>query len=133
MKHWAAKYIGTPWSPEKNCWWLVREVFRERWGVEMPSIGVGDLQAADNVAVIKEAASRSGWRPADGKPEDGDILLCRDITGKRHIGVMVQDGGRLLLLHNDGHMGSKGPVGSVVAQPLRDAEGLSEVELWRRG
>ena len=136
MKHWAAEFIGLPWSPERNCWWLVREVFKKRWGVDMPAVGVGELQVTDNVAAIKEAASASGWRPVhDGDPADGDILLCRDVTGKRHVGVMLQDGRRLLLLHNDGHVGSSGQnVGSVVAQPLRDAiaDGMTDIELWRR-
>jgi hypothetical protein len=100
----------------------------------MPDIGIGEIQMSDNVSVIKHAASASGWRPVEGEPQDGDILLCRDLIGKRHVGVMIEDRGRLLLLHNDGHITAKGPVGSVIAQTLRDARsgGITDIELWRR-
>lgn len=131
-QHWASQFIGRPWSPDFNCWALVREVFRVRWGVEMPPIGVGDLQAADKVVEIKAAASKSGWRPADGPAQDGDILLCRDLTGKRHVGVIIEWRGRPMLLHNDGYTSEHGPVGSVVCQPLVEATQLTSIELWRR-
>lgn len=132
MKHWAAEFIGIPWSPERNCWWLVREVFRVRYDVEMPHLGVGDLQAADKVADIKAAAEVVGFRPGDGPARDGDVLLCRDITGKRHVGVVIEWRGKVQLLHNDGHMSAHGPVGSVIRQPLAEATQLTDLELWRR-
>jgi len=135
-KHWAAEFIGRPWSPTFNCWSLVREVFLVRWGVEMPELGVGEVHAADNVALLKAAAEVSGWRPADGPAQDGDIVLCRDLTGKRHVGVMIEQRGCLLLMHNEGYMslrkGVSVPIGSVLAQLLHEAIQLTEIELWRR-
>lgn len=132
--HWAAKYIGLRWSPEHNCWWLVREIFRDRHGIDMPELGIGELQVADNVAVIKQAASTSGWRRINDKPREDDVLLCRDVIGKRHVGWIVEAQGRIKLLHNDGHLTTRGPVGSVVAQVLDEAiaDGLTEIEIWRR-
>src|SRR6185369_1666488 len=132
-KHWAAGLIGRPWTPDENCWWLVRHVFRTRYGVEMPDIVVREFGEAENVAAIKRAASASGWRPADGEPRDGDVVLMRgSLLGKRHVGVMIDTSQGLRLLHSDGFMTARGPVGSVAAQPLRDvlASGYGEVELW---
>lgn len=131
MNHWAAPFIGLEWSPERNCWWLVREVFRVRWGIELPLLGVGDIQAADSVARIKAAAEAAGIRQADGPTQDGDVVLCRDIYGKRHVGTIIEWHGKLLLLHNAGYMSEHGPVGSVVRQPLNEAQ-LTDIELWRR-
>jgi len=131
-KHWATDLIGIQWSPERNCWWLVREAFRIRWGVELPHLGVGDLQAADSVAAIKTAATAAGIRPADGPAEEGDVVLCRDAIGKRHVGVMIEWRGKLELLHSDGHMTDRGPVGSVRHLPLGEATHLTDIELWRR-
>lgn len=134
MKHWAAKYIGERWSDEHNCWWLMREACRVRWGDEMPDIGIGEVQVADNVTAIKRAAGSAGWRPVDGNAEEGDILLCRDAIGKRHVGMVIETQGKLRLLHSAGHMTERGPVGSVVAERLEDAiaGGISDIELWRR-
>lgn len=132
MTHWAAKYIGLAWSPERNCWWLVRQVFRDRYGIEMPELGVGDIRVADNVASIKQAAEVSGWRRAEGDPQDGDILLGRDFLGKRHVGVMIETRGKLRFLHNDGYTTEKGCTGSVLCQPLADVTGFTEIEIWRR-
>jgi hypothetical protein len=132
MKHWAADLIGIPWSPDRNCWWLVREVYRLRFGVELPHLGIGDLQAADSVAAIKAAAVAAGIRPASGPAQEFDVVLCRDLTGKRHCGVMIEWRAKLQLLHSDGHMSNRGPVGSVIRQPLAEASQLTNIELWRR-
>jgi hypothetical protein len=133
MTHWAAKFIGIAWTPTQHCWWLIREACRDRWGIDMPDIGVGDIQMADNAASIKSAAEAGGWRRVDDPPSDGDILLCRDVIGKRHVGMVICSQARLRLLHSDGHMTDHGPVGAVVAPPLGEAlRDLREVELWRR-
>lgn len=130
--HWAADLIGTPWSPERNCWWLVRESFRLRDGLTMPEIGIGDLQAADKVAEIKAAAKAVGFAQVSGPPLDGDVLLCRDLTGKRHVGRIISWRSRIEILHSDGYMTEKGPTGSVIRQPLAEATQLTDLELWRR-
>lgn len=131
--HWAAPFIGLEWSPERNCWWLVRAVFKDRYGIELPRLGVGDVHAADGVAKIKAAAEAAGIRQVSGPAKEGDVVLCRDLTGKRHVGVMIEWRGKLQLLHNDGHMSEHGPVGSVIRQPLSEAAQLTDIELWRRG
>jgi cell wall-associated NlpC family hydrolase len=137
-KHWAYSLIGKPWAPggtgpdSYDCWNLVRHVFATRYSIDMPEVRGGDFGIIENVAALKHAAEVSGWRPADGEPRDGDIVLMVGPEG-RHVGVMIETAKGPRLLHADGHMGTKGPVGSVVAVPLADAiaGGYSEVELWR--
>lgn len=131
-KHWVASYIGRSWSPDFNCWALVRAVLLDRCGIEMPDLGVGDMQATTSVAQIKAAAASSNWRQVDPPAQEMDVLLCRDLYGKRHVGIVIEWRGQMQLLHNDGHMSTRGPVGSVHRQPLVDLHQLRDVELWRR-
>lgn len=124
--HWAAKYIGRPWQPG-GCWLLVQEVFRERFGVEMPDVFKG-------ASALRSAARVSGWRPANGEAQENDIVVMAGIDGQTHVGVMVRSAKGLRLLHADGHLTPKGPVGSVVAVPLKEAaaDGYGNFEIWRR-
>lgn len=138
-KHWAAPLIGLPWEPGAqgpnafDCWGLVRHVFRIRYGIDMPQVQVGDFAEGDNVAALKRAAAVSGWKRIEaGAPQDGDVVLMQGPVG-RHVGVMIASIRGLRLLHADGHMTARGPVGSVVAVPLDDAKagGYGQVEIWR--
>jgi cell wall-associated NlpC family hydrolase len=130
QRHWAAKYIGRPWTQEYRCWDLVREVFAERYGVAMPIVNVGD---EGNAANIRAASDVSGWMPAEGPAREGDIVTMEGLDGK-HVGVMIAVGRKLLLLHNNGTMKHGRPTGFVVAQPLADAaaDGYHKFSLWRR-
>lgn len=124
--HWASELIGHPHTPECNCWWLVRKVFREQLRIEMPLVDVDAKDSPENVAAIKRAAGVSGWRPATGEPQEWDIVLMRGPTG-RHVGVMVRANGRLGLLHNVERMG-------VCFHTLDEVQrlGYSGFENWRR-
>jgi hypothetical protein len=131
--HWAAHLIGQAWTPERNCWWLVREFFRLRCGVAVPQLLVGDADH-NNVAAIKRAAAASGWRRVDGgTPQVDDVLVMRSPFHRSHVGVVVFADGRLRLLHNQGHQTPQGPTGGVVAPPIGEAlaEMCGPVEIWR--
>lgn len=133
MTHWAASLIGTPWTEEHNCWWLVRHVFETQYGIRMPHIEVGERENND---AIHKAANVTGFRQFPGSdPVAGDIVLMRGPKGKRHVGVMIETLHGPRLLHSEGHMSERGPVGSVVAQPLRALvqEGYTNFEPWRKG
>lgn len=124
--HWAAPLIGQPWTPEHNCWWLVRHVFREQLGIEMPIVDVVQVDSPENVAAIKRASTSSGWRPATGEPQAWDIVLMRGPTG-RHVGVIVHANGRLGLLHSVEGVG-------VCWHRMDEVQrlGYSHIEPWRR-
>ncbi len=122
MTHWAAQFVGRPWTPEFNCWALVREVVALHWGHDLPPLAVG-LEDSQFVPIM-QAASVAGWRPADGPPRDGDIAVGRLLSGKRHVGVMIDTRKGLQMLHSDSS------TTAAVVQPLRET-GLVEVEFWR--
>jgi hypothetical protein len=132
-KHWAAKYIGRAWD-KGGCWLLLQDVFRERHGVDMPDVKLGDFGDAENVAALKQAAARSGWRRVKGDPQAEDILQMIDLDGSRHVGYVIETSQGLRFLHAHGHMTAHGPVGSVVIQPLKDLPtlGFTDMECWRK-
>lgn len=131
-KTWAAALIGRPWTPEENCWWLVRTFLRIRYQIEVPLIAGSDFAEHVNIAAIKAA---TGWLRAEGEPEEDDIVFLRTPLWRRHAGVMIATSkGLLLLVHADGFMTVDGPVGSVVAQAQTELRsiGFREAELWRK-
>jgi hypothetical protein len=124
--HPAAGLIGEPWTPERNCWWLVREYFARCRGLALPELA--DLGAA---------LRASRWRRADDAPRADDIVLMRAPLDARHVGVMLAADARLWVLHCDG-----GPLpggarcwGGVVWQPqeLLIGAGYRDFEFWRLG
>lgn len=131
--HWAHRLIGTPWTPEHNCWWLVRHYFAARHGVQLPALAIG---AAGNAAALLRAARASGWQlvARNGEPQEDDVVLMRGPRGRRHAGVIIRADGRAGVLHSDGALCQGVPRGHVVFQPLADAaaDGYRQFEFWRR-
>lgn len=125
-EHWASSLIGQPWSEERNCWWLVREVFLTRFGLELPVIDVGQAKE-DQSHNIREVTAVGGWRPVeDPNPAEWDIALMRGPMGA-HVGVVIQANGRLGLLHSTEGFG-------VTFQSIHDLGrmGYSRPQFWRR-
>ena len=100
---WWAHYIGRPFEdgargPEAyDCWGLVRAVYAEQLGIELPSYG--EISARDLGRIARTIAARSddGWRIV-GSPFDFDVALMRAAGRTRavvHVGVMI-DGTRML-------------------------------------
>ena len=132
---WAAEQVGTPWTPDFNCWALVRKFFADRHGVTMPDVAIGDLSdaALDNVSAIKRAAMASGWRRIEGDARADDLVLMRTPSGRRHIGLCVGLGAQTYVLHNNGCMTAMGACGMVEVESLDDLmrDGFSGFEAWR--
>lgn len=124
----AAALIGHPWTPETNCWWLVREYFARCRGIALPDL-----------AGLGRGVRATGWRPVVcGSHGADDIILMRGPSGARHVGVMLAADARLAVLHCDGGLcttprGTTAPWGGVVWQPLADlaASGYRDFEFWR--
>lgn len=139
-EHWARALLGKPWSrdgegPDKfSCWGLVRTVYRERYGIELPAVGSGDLAALSASEALK--ADASGWRAvAPHEAAEGDLVMMDRLDGERHVGVIVSSSAGLRVLHAEGHVQRGREVGSVSVEPLAEmvARGALYVELWRRG
>lgn len=133
--HWAAGLIGKPWRGDAegphayDCKGLARYVQRSRWGREVPALKIADTQTPEGRAAFFEAVRRSPWQRTADAPQEGDIVVLQGADGA-HVGVMVQVGRRLGVLHAQGTV-ARG--GAVRFDELRDllACGYSRPEVWR--
>lgn len=134
--HWAAPLIGTPWTPEHNCWWFVQLYFKRKHGIDMPLVHVGHQIDESQVVAIMQAARSSGWAPVEDAPLEDDVVLMRDQFNERHIGVMTFANRALGVIHCSGSVDktSGKPFGSVVFESLDDMRrtGCRGFEFWRR-
>lgn len=70
-EHWAFDLIGRPYDlgaggPDSfDCWGLVRWVFKNVHGIELPMVAVGE---SGNERAIRSAIDVSGWSPVAGVP-----------------------------------------------------------------
>ncbi|WP_337996236.1 hypothetical protein [Oleispirillum naphthae] len=89
--HWAAQYIGLPWSetgegPESyHCWSFVRMVEAKHFGRDLPPIpNPGDLLPL--ARAFRDHPERVRW-PRVEVPMEGDCVLLRCARYPVHVGV----------------------------------------------
>jgi hypothetical protein len=107
MSPWTNDYIGIPYlsggrdRAGSDCWGLVRLVYREQYGIDLPSYGEIDYDAA-NIAQTAGliADHRDQWQDVQD-PCAGDVVLLRIEGYPAHVGVMI-DATRMLHVHRDG-------------------------------
>lgn len=121
--HWAREFIGRPYTPSRNCWWLVREGWYRRWGGVLPLVAVGgQTPNAQNYRAIREAA-RLAHVERRSTPRDGDVVVLA-ASGRLHVAMVCAANGRLGVLESDHNSG-------VTWQPWREAVAWAErVEVW---
>lgn len=91
---WYAKYIGLPFGEaagQVTCWSLVKQVYADHLGVDLPAYG--EISARDLVRVARtmEARKDDGWQ-AVTEPQAFDVCLMRTSRGGAivaHVGVMI--------------------------------------------
>lgn len=94
---WWSPYIGKPFEdggrgPEAyDCWGLVAAVYRDVFGIELPSYG--EISASDLIAIAREmrtAPDADPWRLVR-EPRAGDVCVMRlpSRSWPGHVGVMV--------------------------------------------
>ena len=101
MKHWAEKYIGTPWVlGETDCWNFFRMVMRTHYHILTPDINMEDYSPSKAPSIFKatwngEEQHRENWQkvePEEGETlRDGDAVLMRVGQHPCHIGIWLQD------------------------------------------
>jgi cell wall-associated NlpC family hydrolase len=94
------RFVGIPYRDHGrgfdgcDCWGLVRLVFRETRGVDLPSFADGYVCASDAKAVADLIAGR--LQPWDELPPGvettGDVLLMRRGSSACHVGLVVEPG-----------------------------------------
>ena len=101
---WVADYIGIPFLEKGrshtgcDCWGLVRLVYLEHYGINLPLYLDGYESSRDGStisALIKKEAVK--WHEV-AEPNPGDFIVCK-ITGRPwHIGLLVATG---IMLHTE--------------------------------
>lgn len=92
---WAVAYVGLPFvvhgrdrASGVDCWGLVRLVYADRYGIELPSWADGYLDLSDRDGIgAALAAERQVWQAVD-RPAEGDVVLMRAGT-LPHVGVWL--------------------------------------------
>ena len=80
--HWTADYLGKPWrngadGPDAfDCYGLVRAVYRDRCGVEMPVVSADATRVLACLHAARDYADYSQWEAVTER-QDGDVLLFR--------------------------------------------------------
>lgn len=98
---WLNQYVGKPFvdggrGPDNyDCWGLVCAVYKNQFGIELPSYG--SISSSDLLKVRREieagVAIDSPWRQVC-KPSEFDVAVMRLPNGRRygHVGVYTGDG-----------------------------------------
>ena len=101
---WTADYVGLPYADKGrdrdgvDCWGLVRLVYAELMGIELPSHADGYVSAAELADVTR--AIRGNMRPWSpvARPHALDVVLLRIAGSEAHVGLIV-GGGFMLHVH----------------------------------
>jgi hypothetical protein len=88
--HWAAPLIGLPWvAGTRDCWSFAREVWRDRFGWDVPPVDVDPASPLAARRAFAAAPEAEGWIPVARPSEGCAVLMAR---GQRpcHVGVWIE-------------------------------------------
>lgn len=109
---WLTDYVGIPFVPggrERSegldCWGLVRDVFANQCGIDLPEYG--EVSSTDLIAAarkVKSCYNERPWRMVID-PDRFDVAVMRLYTSNipGHVGIMVSD---RWLLHTEESCGA---------------------------
>lgn len=131
MTHWAEKYLGKAWQSGAigqdayDCWSLVRCIYRDEYGIDLPIMNVN----AGSLLEIRRAFATTDeyqhWTPIDyTQMSDGDVVLMSMATDPHHVGIWIA--GKML------HAVEGAGVVYQSRQSLYQ-HGWNIVEIYRRG
>ncbi|MEG3637640.1 NlpC/P60 family protein [Magnetococcus sp. PR-3] len=102
MSHFAAQYIGRPWSataegPEAfNCWTLVRWIQQRHFNRSLPSIPISGNDLSTLARAFQNHDERQRWQRVQAARE-GDCVLMRQARYPVHVGLWLDvDSGGVL-------------------------------------
>ena len=86
---WTSKYIGLPFE-KYNCWQLLCKIYREQFGIALPTYDDEYLNALDrgNIKMLYEREVPISWTKCK-TPQIGDAVLMRLRGQPWHVGVVV--------------------------------------------
>jgi cell wall-associated NlpC family hydrolase len=99
--HWAARYIGLPWTPAFTCWHFCARVWRDRFGVAVPLVEIDGRDARAARRAFEAEAGRQGWLEVTD-PREGDAVLMAKGARPCHVGIWLALGGVLHCIEGNG-------------------------------
>lgn len=101
--HWATKYIGIPYvqggrdSTGLDCWGLVRLVYKEVFGMDLPLYpGITAKGLLYITSTIEEEAKEGEWDEV-AFPFEGSAVAMSQRKAIHHVGVFTtSDGGKII-------------------------------------
>lgn len=122
--HWAASYIGAPWSREANCWHFCAKVWDDQFGIKVPLVEIDGADARAARRALSASQQQTGWTEVL-TPAEGDCVLMAQGLRPCHVGIWINLEGVLHCVEGSG--GIFTPVGR-----LADL-GYRIVGFYRRG
>lgn len=98
--HWAAAYIGKPWSSDQDCYGFVREVYQARYGVVIPLVPLDAGRLLSCAHAIHDY-DLSDWIEVE-EPREGDVVLMGHARRPHHVGLWIESTGLRVLHSVDG-------------------------------
>jgi cell wall-associated NlpC family hydrolase len=109
MRHWSALYVGLPFAARGrdraglDCWGLVRLVYAEQLGIDLPSY-VEDYASIEELVelhgLMRGAIDDGEWISTE-EPRHYDVLLFRRGRYDSHVGLYVSRGLMMHVTAND--------------------------------
>ena len=96
MTHWALKYLGQPWSQERDCWGFFREVQNDRFGLNVPAVEIDSLNLRNVIDTFNTHSERTRWSEVE-RPVEGDAVLMGRSANPVHVGVWLPVNGGTVL------------------------------------
>ena len=116
---WAAQYIGIPWvAGESDCWHFARRVWREQFGLDVPTIDVDATSRLLSARAFGGHAETARWQSVDS-PVEGDAVLMGKSRRPSHVGIWVEADGGAILHSVEGIGVICTPVSALVGMGLR--------------
>jgi len=87
--HWASAYVGRPWiAGQAECWDFARDVWRERFGLEVPAVQKAFHDPRLARQLFDGHADRASWLLVPVPAEGDGVLMARGMR-PCHVGVHV--------------------------------------------
>jgi len=84
--------IGQKWTVDRNCWWLVREVQRTEFGIDIPDYPLDSMDVRNMArAIVDNPETTKNWRRVND-PQHGDVVFLSRKTMPHHVGVWWHGG-----------------------------------------
>lgn len=100
---WTNDYVGVPFEEKGrtregwDCWGLVRSVYADHLGIELPLYLSAYETTEDSPAIAGQVDdARPMWREVED-PRTGDVVLCSVLGYETHVGILVEPG---VMLHS---------------------------------